>query len=92
MHDGYKKQEMIPKSIRESMEEQTWFFNGENGRPDFTARVGVDIHNGLLHFLEDIDPRTPRLLDIETKSAMPITMISVYLPTPDRSTYEKDKA
>ena len=74
---------------RESRKEYTWFFSGENGRPEYTAGLAIVIKNDYLKYVQDIEPIDDRLMILTLKGIMPITIINTYIPQAERPEEER---
>ena len=67
-------------------------FSGDGGRKEYTAGVGIVIHNSFLQYIEDIEPSDDRLMYITLGGTMPITITVTYMPQSDRSYEEAIRA
>ena len=83
----------IEHNQKEVRSQYTWFFSGEQrtcaeGR--FEAGVAIVIANKIMNMVQDVQPVSDRIMRMTLSYATPITVISVYAPTANRSRKEKD--
>ena len=82
----------INTNSKEARGSCTWYWSGENKQKDetYTAGVGFVIDNTFAKYLEDIIPRTDRIIQIKLKDTCNINLINVYLPPAPRAEEEKE--
>ena len=82
----------IGQNTREARKNYTWYFSGENGRPEYTAGVAIVIKNKMIKHMEDIEPINDRLMTMKLKGTLQIKIINTYIPQAKRPGEEKDTA
>lgn len=70
--------------------EHTWYFPGNQTNIEHHG-VGMIIRNELRNYVKDVIPINSRLIILILRGIIPITIISTYAPTADKTDTEKDK-
>jgi len=79
---------------KERKTKYTWFNSGENpiySQKPFSSGVAFVIRNTYLNYIKEITPVNDRIITMTLYAAMPITFISAYAPTADKTTEQKEK-
>ena len=72
----------------------TWFNSGENPiykQKPFSSGVAFVVRNTYLNYIKEITPVNDRIIVLTLYATMPITLISAYAPTADKTTEQKEK-
>jgi len=79
---------------KERKNKYTWFNSGENPlyvQKPFSSGVAFVIRNTFLNYVKEITPVNDRIITLTLYATMPITFISVYAPTADKTTEQKEQ-